>query len=81
MQAWLTERGTSWTEDMLKNEPYDLVRKNKPELEYIGDHMALEQDFVIVCLPPTNPIELTWAWIKQKVAKESKQTDKCNIFY
>ena len=76
MQAWLTERGIPWTADMLKNELYDLVKTNKPEPEYVCDRMVLEQGFVVVHLSPFycifNPIELIWAWIKQKIAKENK---------
>ncbi len=49
-------------EDMLKTELYDLVKKHKPEAEYVCDRMALEQGFIVVRLPPYhcifNPIEL-----------------------
>ena len=42
MQDWLTERNISWKADMLKSELYELVKKNKPEPQYVCDRMALE---------------------------------------
>ena len=61
---------------MLKSKLYELVKKNKPEPQYVCDRMALEQGFVVVRLPPYhcifNPIELIWAWINGKVAKENE---------
>ena len=82
MQAWLTECGISWTIDMLKNELYDLVKKNKPEPEYVCERMALEKGFGVVHLPPYhcifNSIELIW--IKQNVAKENKTFKIANVF-
>ena len=64
--------------DMLKSELRELAKKkkNKPEPQYIYDRMALENDFVVACLPldryMINPIELICAWIKGEVAKENK---------
>ena len=42
MQVWLTERNISWKADMLKSELYELMKKNKPEPQYVCDRMALE---------------------------------------
>ena len=65
MQVWLTERNISWKADMLKSGLYELVKKNKPEPQYVCDRMALEQGFGVARLPPYycifNPIELIWA--------------------
>ena len=76
MQVWLTERNISWKAGMLKSELHELVKKNKPEPQYVCHRMALEQGFVVLRLPPYhcifNPIELIWDWIKGKVAKENK---------
>ena len=36
MQVWLMERNTSWNGDMLKSELYELVKKNKPEPQYVS---------------------------------------------
>ena len=76
MQAWLTERKVPWTTDMLKAELYEIVKRNKPAVQYVVDNMALQQGFVVVRLPPyhciLNPIELIWAWVKGKVAELNK---------
>ena len=76
MQVWLNEHDIRWAADMLKSEVYELVKNNNPEPEYICDRMVLEQGFVVVRLPPYhgifNPIELIWAWIKGKMAKEKR---------
>ena len=76
MQVWLTERNISWKADMLKSELFELVKKNKPGPQNVCNCMALKEGFVVVHLPPYhcifNPIELIWAWIKGKVAKENK---------
>ena len=62
--------------DLLKSELYNLVKKHKPDPEYVCDRMTLEQGFVVVILPPyhciLNPIELVWACIKGRVTKENK---------
>ena len=42
MQVWLMERNISWKVDMLKSELYELVKKNKPEPQYVCDRMTLE---------------------------------------
>ena len=36
MQVWLTERNISWKADMLKSGLYELVKKNKPEPQYVS---------------------------------------------
>ena len=75
MQVWLTKRSISWKADMLKSDLYELV-ENKPEPQYVCDRMILEEGFIVVRLLPYrclfNPIELIWAWIKGKMAKENK---------
>ena len=83
MQVWLTERNISWKADMLKSDLYELVKKNKPEPQYVCNRMALEQGFGVVRLPSYhcifNPIELIWAWIKGKVAREYKTFKKADV--
>ena len=51
MQAWLMELKISWTADMLKSELYQLVKLNKPAVEYVADNMAPQQGFC--CRSPT----------------------------
>ena len=76
MQDWLTSRGVQWKADMLKAELYELVKKNKPAAQYICDELAKTKGFDVLRLPPYhcifNPIELIWAWVKGKVAKDNK---------
>ena len=77
IQDWLTKNNVEWSPSMLKPELMELVRVHKPrKITYEIDHLAHENGHRVIRLPPYhcqfNPIELIWAQIKGKVAKENK---------
>ena len=62
IQACLMERNILWTGNMLKCELYDMVKLLKPPVKYVADEMALQQGFIVVCLPAyhcfLNPVQM-----------------------
>ena len=76
LQAWLTEHNISFSEDMLKPELLELVRRHAPEKTYFIDELAREHGHEVLRLAPyncdLNPIEMIWSQMKQYVRKRNR---------
>jgi transposase len=75
IRLWLRDRRIDFTDDMLKGELLEIVRRNKPRPRYIIDELAMEAGHKVLRLPPRhcelNPIELVWAKMKGHVARHN----------
>lgn len=75
IRDWLRTKGIDFTDDMVKAELLDLVRRNKPRPRYIVDELAMAAGHRVLRLPPRhcelNPIELVWAKMKGHVARNN----------
>ncbi len=88
IRTWLRTRGVEFTDDLLKAELVEMVRRNKPRPKYIVDEVAAAAGHRVLRLPPRhcelNPIELIWAQIKGYVARNNtsfKLTDTLKLFH
>lgn len=76
IKKWLSERGVSLLDDMLKKELLALVNTKKQEYaKYKIDDMAEKRQIIVLRTPPyhceLNPIELVWAQVKYLVATQN----------
>ncbi|XP_072940847.1 uncharacterized protein [Epargyreus clarus] len=76
MQAWLREKGISFSPEMLKPQLYKLILLNKEKnIKFNMDHMLEEYGHTVLRLPPyhsdLNPIEMAWLAIKGYVANKN----------
>ncbi|XP_045495965.1 uncharacterized protein LOC123694545 [Colias croceus] len=75
MQLWLTENNIEFDENFTKAELYELIKKHKPEKNYVIDNMLNCHGFEVLRLPPyncdLNPIEFIWHLIKRRVAAKN----------
>lgn len=78
LKDWLTHNQIPWSEDMLKEELYDLCVRLAPNPEFKLDKIAAEQGHTILRTPPYHPelqpIETCWAVIKTYVAAHNDFT-------
>ena len=73
-QSWLSNKGISWENKMLKVELWQLVKQHRLNHKtYVCDEMASARGHIVMRLPPyhsdLNPIELIWAQVKDLVGK------------
>lgn len=76
IKDWLEERNIEHDDSLLKAELLTLARQHFPAFKkYVVDEMAKARGMEVIRLPPyhceLNPIELIWAQIKGKVAREN----------
>lgn len=76
MQAWLSEKGIGFNENLLKPQLYYLIKTNKDKFKTFSiDKILEEQNHSILRLPPyhpdLNPIEMAWSTIKQYVGSKN----------
>lgn len=77
IQNWLTSKGITFQETLIKRELIDLVRPNKEKFTaYATDTYAKEKNIEVLRLPPyhceLNPIEMIWGQVKGYVAGKNK---------
>ena len=77
MQDWLSSKNIDFNVHMVRSELLQLINLHKEQYNlYVTDEMARRNNKVVLRLPPyhceLNPIELIWAQIKNKVAKENR---------
>ncbi|KAH0818878.1 hypothetical protein GEV33_003913 [Tenebrio molitor] len=83
IQNWLSEKGISYDDGMVKTELMCLVKLHKQNyLKYAVDEMAKAAGVTVLRLPPyhceLNPIELIWAY-NSIVVENSKEISTKNI--
>lgn len=76
MQAWLTQKGVEYDDDMLKPQLYQLIKTHKEQFKTFSiDKILAEHNHNILRLPPyhpdLNPIEMAWSMIKQYVGSKN----------
>jgi transposase len=76
IQNWLSEKGISYDDGMVKTELMCLVKLHKQNyLKYAVDEMAKAAVVTVLSLPPyhceLNRTELIWAYVKGRVAREN----------
>ncbi|XP_047035800.1 uncharacterized protein LOC124641680 isoform X2 [Helicoverpa zea] len=80
MEAWLTEKGIPYEDNMLKPELYQLICQNKSaSKEFMIDHILAEHNHVVLRSPPhhpdLSPIEMAWAAVKGYVTSRNVNFD------
>lgn len=80
LRYWLSNNKINWTEDMLKEELYELCSRFAPAPEFAIDKIAANKGHTILRTPPYHPelqpIEICWAVVKGYVAKHNDFTMK-----
>lgn len=74
MKAWLSERGISFNQTLLKPELYSIIKLHKPKYKMFKvDSILSEKGHSVLRLPPyhpdLNPIEMVWSVLKGEIAK------------
>lgn len=78
MHAWLSDKGISFTTEMLKPELYQLIKSNKIRFQrFIIDDILAEHGHEVLRLPSyhpdLNPIEMVWLSIKSYISSKNIQ--------
>lgn len=80
LREWLTKNKFPWTEDMLKEELFDLCSRLASEPEFAIDKIACDAGHSILRTPPYHPelqpIETCWGIVKNHVALHNDCTMK-----
>ncbi|XP_060601435.1 uncharacterized protein LOC132754764, partial [Ruditapes philippinarum] len=75
IKLWLRQNNLQYSDEMVKAELLEIVRRNKPRPKYIIDELAMAAGHRVLRLPPRhcelNPIELVWAKMKGHVARNN----------
>ena len=75
MKKWLQERNIPFSNDALKPELYEIIKRNKEEPKYVVDEMIKESGHEVLRLPPyhcdLNPIEMVWGIIKNDIGRKN----------
>lgn len=78
IRAWLLKNNESCSEDMVKSELIELLKKKSPDPTYEIDELAKQNGHEILRTPPYHPelqpIEICWGVVKNHVARNSNFT-------